>query len=153
MDLKEKLVVFRTRQGLTQNELAGEIGVSRQTVSKWERGVAVPSTESLIALSRLYGVPLDEMANSGEASATAVAEKPDAPPGPGKRWTKIAGGAVLAACLLLVTIASIITIWSAVCKESEGPKDNIICTDDMKWEYIDPSEVQDWTGTTVTIEE
>lgn len=37
--------------------------VTRQTVSKWERGVIAPTTEKLIALSRLYGVPLDELVN------------------------------------------------------------------------------------------
>ena len=61
MDLKETLVFFRKKQGLSQIELAEALEVSRQTVSKWETGVALPSAENLLALSRLYGVPVDEL--------------------------------------------------------------------------------------------
>ena len=104
MGLKEKLAVFCRQQGLTQDELALKICVSRQTISKWERGAAVPSTESLVALGRLYGIPLDELANGElspqeEPAAVAVAEGPEAPPPPESRRLKIAVGAVLAACL------------------------------------------------------
>lgn len=80
MELKEKLVMLRREQGLTQDELAQKVGVTRQAVSKWERGVIAPSTVNLIALGRLYGVPLDDLANSGlrleerPAVAAAVVE-------------------------------------------------------------------------------
>ena len=153
MELKERLTVFRRQQGLTQDELALKIGVSRQTISKWERGAAVPSTESLVALGRLYGVPLDELANGdlqpGEepAAAVAVMEEPDTPREPGKRWAKLRGGAVLAVCLLLVTIAAVITIWSAIAKEWEKPKRNVISQDDLEWEYIDLEELVPFDGT------
>lgn len=151
MELKEKLAVFRRQQGLTQDELALKIGVSRQTISKWERGAAVPSTESLVALGRLYGVPLDELANGDlrpeeePAAAVAVMEEPDAPPEPGKRWAKIMGGAVLAVCLLLVTTAAVITICSTVFNEPDKPENGVIRTDDMEWEDIDLTEVIDYT--------
>lgn len=159
MELKEKLAVLREKQGLSQGEIAKKINVSRQTVYKWERGTAVPSTENLILLGELYGISLDELANGDlwpeeePAAAVAVMEEPDALPEPRKRWAKIMGGAVLAACLLLVTVAAVITIWSAVCKKPEEPENKIVRTEDMEWEDIDPAEVQDWTDTTVTIEE
>ena len=58
--LGENLAKYRKKAGYSQEELADKLGVSRQAVSKWERGEASPDTENLIALSRLYGVTLDE---------------------------------------------------------------------------------------------
>lgn len=59
MSLAEKLVSLRKQKGLTQMELAGELHVSRQAVSRWEVGAAVPSTDNLMVLSELYGVSVD----------------------------------------------------------------------------------------------
>ena len=52
--LAEKLYVLRKQSGISQEELADKLGVSRQAVSKWERGEAMPDTENLIAISKLY---------------------------------------------------------------------------------------------------
>lgn len=161
MELKEKLAMFRTRQGLSQNELASKINVSRQAIYKWERGTAVPSTENLVALSRLYGVPLDELVNgkSQHEEKPPVAEGTQAPPpaggeAPGKRGRSIAARIGLAACLALVTIAAVITIVSAIAKKPEKTEDGypIISQDDLVREDIDLSQVIDGTGGTVTIE-
>ena len=59
MKLKEKLVVLRKEKGLTQLKLAEMMNVSRQAVSRWEAGVAIPSTDNLKYLGRLYDVPLE----------------------------------------------------------------------------------------------
>ncbi len=63
MNLKtaERLLEYRKKVGLSQEELAEKIGVSRQAVSKWERAEASPDTDNLIALSEVYGVSLDEL--------------------------------------------------------------------------------------------
>lgn len=87
MDLKETLVFFRKKQGLSQIELAEALEVSRQTVSKWETGAALPSAENLLALSRLYGVPVDDLLNSAEGIETPAVLPPlletvSASPGP-----------------------------------------------------------------------
>jgi len=66
MKLDEKLVHLRKEKGLTQLELAETMRVSRQTVSKWEAGGSLPSTENLRSLSELYGVPVDYLLNEGE---------------------------------------------------------------------------------------
>lgn len=55
----EKLVVLRKEKGLTQLKLAEMMNVSRQAVSRWESGDAVPSTDNLKYLGDLYGVPLE----------------------------------------------------------------------------------------------
>ena len=59
MVMQEKLVQLRKEKGLTQIELAEALNVSRQAVSKWESGGALPATENLIFLSKLYGVTID----------------------------------------------------------------------------------------------
>lgn len=61
--MTDKLTALRVEFGLTQAELARAVGVSRQTVSRWERGFIVPSTANLISLGCLYGLPLDELMN------------------------------------------------------------------------------------------
>ncbi len=56
-----KLTALRKHNGLSQESLAEKIGVSRQAVSKWERGEASPDTENILALSKLYCVSLDDI--------------------------------------------------------------------------------------------
>lgn len=57
----ERLRKYRENARLTQEELAEKINVSRQTVSKWERGEASPDTDNLIKLSSLYQVSVDAL--------------------------------------------------------------------------------------------
>ena len=64
MELKEKLVTLRKEKGLTQLAVAEKLDVSRQAISRWESGVALPSTDNLKSLSTLYGVPVDYLLNS-----------------------------------------------------------------------------------------
>ena len=59
MTTAEKLVRLRKEKGLSQLQLAEEINVSRQAISRWEVGLAVPSREKLRALSELYNVSVD----------------------------------------------------------------------------------------------
>lgn len=59
MTTAEKLVSLRKEKGLSQLQLAEEINVSRQAISRWEVGLAVPSREKLRALSELYNVSVD----------------------------------------------------------------------------------------------
>ena len=55
----EKLLEVRRREGLSQEQLADRLGVTRQSVSKWESGAAVPELGKLIALSEMFGVSVD----------------------------------------------------------------------------------------------
>ncbi len=63
MDLftAKKLTALRKHNGLSQEALAEKIGVSRQAISKWERGEASPDTENLLSLSKIYSVSLDDL--------------------------------------------------------------------------------------------
>ncbi len=66
MILTEKLIVLREEKGLTQEEAAERLEVSRQAVSRWELGTATPTIEKLKSLSRLYGVPLSTLLDDEE---------------------------------------------------------------------------------------
>ena len=61
MELKEKLVDLRKKKGLSQAELAEAINVSRQAISRWEVGSAIPSADNLMWLSKFYEVSMDEL--------------------------------------------------------------------------------------------
>ena len=57
--LNEKIVYYRKKNMLTQEELAYQLNVSRQTVTKWETGTIYPNIEYLTKLSNLFGVSID----------------------------------------------------------------------------------------------
>lgn len=61
--LPTKLVSLRKQKGLTQMELAEKLNVSRQAISRWEVGAAIPSTDNLKVLGKLYEVPVDYFLN------------------------------------------------------------------------------------------
>jgi len=60
-DLSNRLTEMRTVHRMSQEEVASELHVSRQAVSKWETGKGAPDTTTLIALADVYGVSLDEL--------------------------------------------------------------------------------------------
>lgn len=59
MCLEEKLVLLRKEQGISQTAAAERLKISRQAISRWEMGSAVPTAENLKCLSELYQVPVD----------------------------------------------------------------------------------------------
>ncbi|MBQ2650466.1 MAG: helix-turn-helix transcriptional regulator [Clostridia bacterium] len=73
MELNEKLQMLRKQKGLTQEQLAAELYVSRTAISKWESGRGYPSIDSLKALARFYNISIDELL-SGEQLLTVVEE-------------------------------------------------------------------------------
>lgn len=63
------LKMYRTHAGLTQEDVAEKIGVSRQAVAKWERGESSPDIESCIALSEMYGTTVDMLVRNMKLEA------------------------------------------------------------------------------------
>lgn len=61
MDFSERLTQLRTQRGLSQEELAARLGVSRQTIGKWETGQALPELPGLLALSDFFSTPIDRL--------------------------------------------------------------------------------------------
>lgn len=74
MLLGEKIKKLRTDNGLTQDELAEKIFVTRTAVSKWETGKGMPGIESLKELSRLFGVSLDELISDDDIENKKLSE-------------------------------------------------------------------------------
>ena len=64
MDTKDVLYELRTKRGLSQDELAEKVFVTRQAVSRWENGETVPSTETLKLLSSLFNVSINTLLGS-----------------------------------------------------------------------------------------
>lgn len=64
--LSEKLYKLRKDSGFSQEQLAEQLGVSRQAVSKWESGTAIPESDKLIAISNYFGVSIDYLLKDDE---------------------------------------------------------------------------------------
>lgn len=69
MELSQKLVALRKKSGMTQQELAEKVYVTRTAVSKWENGKGYPAIDSLKLLSKVYGVSLDELVSDEDVAA------------------------------------------------------------------------------------
>ena len=63
IEIANRLLEFRKKSGLSQEELADKLNISRQSVSKWERAESCPDTDNLIELAKIYNVTLDELIN------------------------------------------------------------------------------------------
>lgn len=61
MKFNEKLIELRKTKGLSQEELGNELGVSRQTISKWELGQSYPDFQKLVILSDFFNISLDKL--------------------------------------------------------------------------------------------
>jgi transcriptional regulator with XRE-family HTH domain len=64
-----RLIALRKKQGMSQEQLAEALNLSRQAVSKWERGESSPDTDNLIALAEIYDISLDELVGLDNGSA------------------------------------------------------------------------------------
>ena len=96
MDLGERLYQLRKARNLSQGEVADALGVSRQSVSKWENNTSVPELDKLVKLGELFGLTLDELVKGEAAPAPAGRlERPRPASGP-------TGGRRIAAIVLLV---------------------------------------------------
>ncbi|MDO4356988.1 MAG: helix-turn-helix transcriptional regulator [Clostridia bacterium] len=123
MHIGNKISQCRRAAGISQEKLAEQLGISRQAVSRWETGEAVPDVEKVILLSRIFGVStdyllLDELEEAiapgsapavpcGETLSTAVLER--------RRRFRIAFGLSLLILGLLTAVAALIlaAIWAS----------------------------------------
>ena len=71
MEFHEKLQTLRKQKGLTQEELAAHLFVSRAAVSKWESGRGYPNIDSMKAIAKFYAVTIDELLSGEEALTIA----------------------------------------------------------------------------------
>ena len=64
METKDVILELRTKHGLSQDELAEKLYVTRQAVSRWENGETVPNTETLKLLSKLFDISINTLLGS-----------------------------------------------------------------------------------------
>ena len=79
MTLGEKIYELRTQHNLSQGDLANELNVSRQSISKWENGNSTPDLEKIVKLAEIFNVSLDELIKN-EEKETTVATTPEGTP-------------------------------------------------------------------------
>ena len=84
MKLGEKLQQLRKQSGLSQEQLAAQLTVSRQAVSKWELDETMPDTENVVQLSRLFGVSCDYLLRD-EVDEQGAADAPQ----DRRRWCNV----------------------------------------------------------------
>ena len=143
MRFGEKLSLLRKRRGMTQLELAEELNVSRQAVSRWEQGISNPSTENMVRIGKLLDVSIDTLVNENAQlqTETAVlvveAEEKKAVERHDKRGILKIVGIVL----LVVAAVLVVCIWLA--KDTQNP---------VAMEDINKSEVNVSEAVTLPIE-
>ena len=105
--LSEKLYKLRKNSGLSQEQLAEQLNVSRQAISKWESGTAVPESEKLITISNYFGVSVDYLLkdddeDKAKATVSVMEEKP----------RMIAGIIICIAGIISMVIWGLLSIFS-----------------------------------------
>ena len=101
MEIGKKLKNARIEAGLTQEKAAEKIDVSRQTISNWENEKSYPDIISVIALSDLYSVSLDELLKGDQKMTEHLAESTDVV----KSNKKLTGAIILNIVLMILLIA------------------------------------------------
>ena len=72
MNLSNKIYEMRKAHGLSQEQLAEKLGVSRQSVSKWESGESIPELERLVEISKLFNVSTDYLLKESEVDELTI---------------------------------------------------------------------------------
>ncbi len=108
--LPENLYALRRKSGLSQEQLAEEIGVSRQAISKWETGLSTPELGKLKALSGYFGVTIDQLTGSQAAGSLkgGANGKGLAPRAPRESWLGACLCAAGAVCLLAFGLLALV---------------------------------------------
>src|SRR5574344_575843 len=79
MKFEDKLIILRKNRKMSQEQLADELGVSRQAVSKWESGSSYPEMDKLIQIAKIFECTLDDLTND-EISVEKINSKKDKNP-------------------------------------------------------------------------
>lgn len=79
MTLSEKILCYRKSAGLSQEELAARVGVSRQAVSKWETGESTPELNKVVLLARAFQITTDQLLSPEAPSSSAPPPSSHAP--------------------------------------------------------------------------
>lgn len=142
MELNERLAQLRKEHGLSQNDLADQLKVSRQAVSRWEQGLAMPSSDNLIYLSKLYGITLDELIH-GKGPVETEQETPSPEDrvhtfGTWREWLRQKGKWNWLVLLVAAAGAAVLILLSGLRTE----KDHVTQLDEWQSGSLDPSSAE-----------
>lgn len=107
MNLAQKILEHRKKLGLSQEELSEKLGVSRQSVSKWESDQAKPEVDKLVSLSRLFGISLDQLIMDTPTIESLDPKIHDFRT-PLQRWFPV----VITGILIVALFISLLQLWS-----------------------------------------
>lgn len=136
VELNEKLISLRKDKRMSQRDLAEALNVSRQAVSRWEVGIAIPSMDNLLALSKLFGISADELMGADRGTDVLESEKVQ---GSGN----IKGRSVLKVILIILAAAALsaaIVITYLNQKGVEPIEQNIVKFEELEEERISDSD-------------
>lgn len=136
VELNEKLISLRKEKRMSQQDLAEALNVSRQAVSRWEVGIAIPSMDNLLALSKLFRVPADELMGADRGTDVLESEKVQ---GSGN----IKGRSVRKVILIILAAAALvaaIVITYLNQKEAEPVEQNTVNFEGLEEERISDSD-------------
>jgi len=115
MKIGEKIALCRKSAGLSQEDLASRLHISRQAVSRWETGEAVPDTDKVILLSRLFAVSTDYLLIENINTGNGNVEQPKSAVLERRRKFRIVFGISLLISGILSVLAALILsgLWAA----------------------------------------
>lgn len=124
MSLAKKMIELRKQNGLSQQDLADRLGVSRQAISRWETGAVQPLADSVKSLAQVFQVSTDYLLNDDldtpTPPPTAQPAPPQEKPTPTRKHRKwLLALAALAAAALLVLVTAVATAHYLQWKERQ----------------------------------
>ena len=139
METKDVIYELRTGKGLSQEELAKKVFVTRQAVSRWESGDTTPTMDKLKSLAKIYGVSLDWLFGDTADGEPPEAAKPEADRNPdeapaGKEGEKKQKIRAIAIALAIVVIA-FACVWFAAENKKADEEDNQ--GDNVKYDVVE----------------
>jgi len=111
MEICEKLKKARTSAGITQEQVAEKIGVSRQTISNWENGKTLPDIMSVIKLSDLYQITLDELLKGDSKMMDKIKKDTD---------TVKSNQSLMKVAWVLIIATFLFSVWCNSCYAYDG---------------------------------
>ena len=136
MKFEEKLMTLRKEKGWSQEDLSNQIGVSRQTISKWESSQTTPELNKLIELSKIFEISIDELVDNLPDEENAEVEKV---------YTKVnfkPSYIFMGIICLLIFIVLIISVFYIYKKDSVYVKSMIMFTyEDVLTEKMEATEI------------
>lgn len=88
MIFADKLIALRKKAGWSQEELAQQLNVSRQSVSKWEGAQSVPDLDKIVQLSRIFGVSTDYLLKDELGAQETAEPEPGSPSAAASAWKR-----------------------------------------------------------------